>query len=503
MARKSHSAKLKFRAFLRRLAKEFGYKAAFDRAPRHAVLQAEGFPITICCDQVGTDSIFVYLFIRTTSWDFEGERTDLHDALSVLVCSFLRCLPNGVSSRIWDIPHPAVDAPETEVYARYVTFEQPFGSLFSLDTEGYEKLVSVLKVILTFRVLLPRMIEMIKDESKAADLGLYDFQGTAVRRWATTVAAALKQRSGKSVQFNLRRNPCWLYYRKLRPTVSVLYSPRLIAGLRLLMKDGQAWETVRGDKGELFVSKDVKNSVAFATQDRITKILRTLRDTPKHGGVQFIPLENYCVAVGTTYMIFVKSDCGRDKFEREKTSLSSRHLREARLLFPPERIIWKPKIDDAAFEELIRDLLRREPGVRWVKKMGHTNEPEGGRDLIVEWDTPPVAGQVLEEGSSPVIRRRVIVQCKASTHAVGKTDVRDIHDLLKRFDASGFFLAVSSNLTVGLIEHLEKLRYGNDFWSDWWERIDIEERLTKNESVAVKYPSVVSLHSGVRGHGRK
>lgn len=124
--------------------------------------------------------------------------------------------------------------------------------------------------------------------------------------------------------------------------------------------------------------------------------------------------------------------------------------------------------------------------------MGHTNEPDGGRDLIAEWDTPPVPDHPLFEGQSPVVTRRIIVQCKASKYSVGKSKVRDIYDTLKRYNATGYCLVVSSHVTRNLAEHLEKLRYDKGYWSDWWTRNEIENRLQKNRDLLTKYKSIVT-----------
>jgi len=245
MAHQSRARRLSYRALLRRLAKEFRYEAIFNHAPHRANLHKKGSPISIGCDQVDENCVFVYLYVRTTSWDFEGERTDLHDALSVLVCSFLRFLTNGVSCQIWDVSHPAVEAPKTEIYARYVTFVQPLDSFFTLDTGGYKRLSDTLKAVGAFEVFLPRMTAWVERSPKTANLKLYDWQAPEICQWAKKVATALKQPyEGRHAQYNLRRNPCWFYYRSTRPSISVFWSPPLAASLRVLLKGQTAWEAL-------------------------------------------------------------------------------------------------------------------------------------------------------------------------------------------------------------------------------------------------------------------
>ena len=52
-------------------------------------------------------------------------------------------------------------------------------------------------------------------------------------------------------------------------------------------------------------------------------------------------------------------------------------------------------------------------------------------------------------------------------------------------------LAVSSSLTSGLFEHLDRLRLGGKLWVDWWTRPEIEERLQAYPDVASKFSHIV------------
>jgi len=121
--------------------------------------------------------------------------------------------------------------------------------------------------------------------------------------------------------------------------------------------------------------------------------------------------------------------------------------------------VWSESIDGNEFEILIRELLSHEVGVKWIRKVSIGNEPDQGRDLIAEWRTPPLLGQMLNSDDpeqNPYIDRRVIVQCKGFRKNVGKSDVTDIRDTLEHYEAQGYFLAVSSYLTScnGYFAHL-------------------------------------------------
>jgi hypothetical protein len=158
--------------------------------------------------------------------------------------------------------------------------------------------------------------------------------------------------------------------------------------------------------------------------------------------------------------------------------------------------IWNGEIDGGEFELFIRELLQREPGVRWIRQVSASNEPDGRRDLICEWITPPLPGQQLMPEQNPYFVRRVIVQCKARKKSVGKSEISDIRDTIDHHEAHGFFVAVSTNITRELTEYFEKLRYGGRYWIDWWTRSEIEERLLLNLDIVERFPNVVRVENG-------
>src|SRR5258708_2029962 len=59
-----------------------------------------------------------YYFQRTSSWEYAGERTDLHDVIPLLFAAFLRRF-NLCSSELIDICNPATGS-DVEIYARYI-----------------------------------------------------------------------------------------------------------------------------------------------------------------------------------------------------------------------------------------------------------------------------------------------------------------------------------------------------------------------------------------------
>jgi len=137
--------------------------------------------------------------------------------------------------------------------------------------------------------------------------------------------------------------------------------------------------------------------------------------------------------------------------------------------------------------------LEREQDISWVRKVSHTNEADGGRDLIANWRTGPLEKEILQKGENPFKFRKVIVQCKASNVGIGKAEVKDIRDTIEQFNYDGYFLAVSSHLKRNLTDALDKMRNDGHYWVNWWSRDEIEKRLTRHQDLVTKYSNIITL----------
>jgi hypothetical protein len=494
MPHRKLEAHARLRSFLRHLAKKYFYGFRAGEDEKIAIFEKPGSPILIYFEDVGEKGVFVYASVRTTSWEFEGERTDLHDSLSVGLASFLRIVKPRVSSFLWDVFNPAgVEVPPSELYARYLTFAQPYGSTYGLDARGRAEVERLVLGIRSYAAMLPRMTAWSPELAKDPKAKLYEFDCPELKRWAKTVRKALNQPKAELTEIVLRRNPHWMYFRRIKPAVSVFLNPRLVVGLRAVLACEEVWETVTTPRGEFFASGLTENVLTRTTRKRALGMLKQLPGEGNLDRVIFIPLENYCVVLGQGHLICYQADCGRQQFRRLREQMRVQHEREAAVLFRQSRVTLNPRIDDEAFEGMITLLLQREPNVQWVRKMGHSRQPEGGKDIVVEWDMPPRGMNRISSHLAPRIFRKVLVQCKASKHAVGKADVRDIRDLLEHNDATGFLLVASSYLTVGLIEQLLKLRDRGVYQTDWWTRTEIEARLERNLDIAHRFSSLVTI----------
>ncbi len=183
----------------------------------------------------------------------------------------------------------------------------------------------------------------------------------------------------------------------------------------------------------------------------------------------------------------------KKRSDEEIGKIRKRRALESKLLFPITTFRWCENINGDEFELFISEILSLETGVKWLRKVSTGREPDNGRDLIAEWRTPPLLGQILASEQNPYTDRHIIVQFKGFKKNVGKSDVTDIRDTIEHYNAQGYFLAVSSYLTSPLTEHLEKLRNGGRYWVDWWTRSEIEEKLRMYPDIAARFPNIVEV----------
>ena len=159
-------------------------------------------PVTLNGKWLLDDAVFVYLYCRTTSWQLPGERTDANDWLSLLLAAFLRCRPQPFSASLWDVDHP-IQAPATEIYARYLTLDQPGHSVLRSDPSSLADFEHLCEGIKAFEMLFP-MVCGWSDAEPA-----YESSGE-VEGWAKEVSQAVDEELDNRVQFNIRAAPNWL-----------------------------------------------------------------------------------------------------------------------------------------------------------------------------------------------------------------------------------------------------------------------------------------------------
>lgn len=426
--------------------------------------------------------VFIYLYFRTTSWDWDGERTDLNDVLSVLPAVFLRIGPPYTSCMLYDVEHPAAEMPESEVYARYIAFMQPEGIL-SLSEDTVDRLTEILLAIAIYEAHLGGYLAF---SPNAVDR--YSFQEETLLRWVTNVRAALGQTEDAEASYCSRTNPQWMFYRSRAVGATVCYSPITTKQLRKVINASVAWKELDGPTVKFFKSEQSHNAVPHHEIERGRRIICQLEGTIDV--LKLVPLENRLIVLGNEHLVFLEVDCSRDVYNGGRQEIIARQRQEQDILFNGRVYKWAERIDGTRFEEFARDLLSRRRGIVHVRKTSVTNEGDAGADLLCIWDVPALADVMRTEGDAPIERRTVVVQCKAWSRAVGKSDVTDIRDTLERHDASGI-LVIAPSVRHSLSEHLAVLRRRN-IWADYWGRGELEEQLDSNPDLVRKYADLVT-----------
>jgi len=425
--------------------------------------------------------VFIYLYFRTTSWDWDGERTDLNDVLSVLPAVFLRIGPPYTSCMLYDVEHPVADMPESEVYARYIAFMQPEG-LLSISADTVHRLTEILLALAVYEAHLGEYLDFTPNA-----MDRYSFQDESILQWVSNVRTALGQKEDAEASYCSRTNPRWLFYRSKAVGTTVCYSPTTVLHLRKLIDASSPWKELEGPTVQFYKSEQAHNAAPHDEIKRGRNVIALLEGTTD---AMMVPLENRLIVLGNEHLVFFEVDCSRDVYNSGRQDIITRQRQEQDILFDGCVYKWAERIDGARFEEFARDLLSRRRGIAHVRRTSVTNEGDAGADLLCTWDVPALADVMRTEGDAPIERRTIVVQCKAWSRAVGKSDVTDIRDTLERHDASGI-LVIAPAVRRSLSEHLAVLRRQN-IWADYWGRGELEEQLDANPDLVRKYADLVT-----------
>jgi hypothetical protein len=418
-------------------------------------------------------SVQYYFVVRTSSWGYDGERSDLHDVISVCLAVFLRQEPIYTSYSIQNICNPAT-YDDYEIYGRVLLPIQGKTILYTIS--------SIQDLIVFYDLFCHLLLLMLGNKipkHKKCDID---------------ISKSLLSKIGaltNNVDTKKRNFPKWEYYRSYDEGLTILNSSMILTFISYTFELAEKAQSIDGIESTLFFNNKYNHSIKKDEIDFLKEKMKLLNDTVS----DFMFLENIVIALGKKYLLFWNVNCGIDAYKSEKIILQERHDKEYKLLFKPNKISLTNVIDGNLFEALVLDLFKRNTNIHWIRKVSHTNESDGGRDFIAEINTPATKTDIIYEGETPFIRRRIIIQCKAHKNGVAKKDVVDIRDTIEHYNAQGYLLIVSSYLKRSLTEHLERLRYESRFYVDWWGKEELENELLKNKDLIDKYSSIIDFEN--------
>ncbi len=433
-----------------------------------------------------------YFLVRTHDVVYQGDRSDAHVILSLVFSSFLRIHNRAVSCSLFDIGHPVI---ENEIWGRYIVpIQDPRTSGISTWDHLKVTVSEIIELMALWREAFWHFASCPCDECCKVN-GIDNNREYEIPQ---EIIDSVEKTFGSSSRINIgkRVRPNWSYLYDIENEVTIIKSDELSSYFKAIERGrARGSEEVDGINGKLIVDGDLLNFLSTKSTKEFKKLLQALHATSKSVNFTVIPLENMIVTVVSPYIIALGRLSGLHEFKAEREVVRQRHNRESEILFPVPQFEWESEINPDQFEALIKILLEREHSVKSVRRASPVNEGDKGRDLIIEWNV--IDSNILSETIPPFRLIKVVGQCKASHKTIGKNKVLDIRDTVETHGASGFFLAVSSQISASMTEKLEALR-ANGMWTQWWNRDDIEMRVSKNQDLLPLFPKVLKAKHTIK-----
>jgi hypothetical protein len=447
--------------------------------------------ISIILEIEDSNKLSFYFIQRTYDVFYHGDRTDAHVVLSLMFSCFLRLSGIPISSALFDIAHPVV---KDEIWGRYIMPVQTPSFLgISNEEQLYKKIHEVISIVVIWRQLFWEFAgcpcNNCMKENGIDNSRDYDLKSGLVELIASIYGTSTSHNYGS------RMLPKWNYLYDIENEVTVIESEELSNYMiEILSKNKFPKSIIQGVNGELIVDNEIKNFIHNDSRKEFEKIIKTLNDGNKINH-PIVPLENMLITVSNPYIIALGRLSGKNEFNSEREIVRMRHNEESEILFPIPAFCWVENPCPEQFENLIKSLLEREPDVKSVRKPAPINQGDKGRDLIIEWNV--LDSQLVTQYHPPTRIIKVVGQCKASKGIIGKSKVIDIRDTIETHSSSGYFLAVNTQISAPLTEKLESLQK-NGIWTFWWNREDIELRLSKNQDLIPNFPKVLTVNHKVK-----
>lgn len=415
------------------------------------------------------------------------EVTDLNDIIPAIVSSFFKIFSNS-SIRILG-EHNEFSMIEDELYGMYIIPSQPLSEKVRLNSEDDRKVFyGILECLLFFNAFQGDILGY--KENHADD---FITSSKNLNVWVNIILSSWDK--APSYVSNIRVNPDWFYFRSYSEGLTVCRSPKIARLLKYVYDTSKNdIKYLDGINSKIVIQENLKNTISDNSKNLISKLLYNLNDKSEYIA---IAQENFIIFVSDNHLLIKYEDSGHVSFLKEKELILNRQKEEIKLLFSDEKIKWtiNTKQDSAIFEDLVLELLNREPSIISTKKVAPTNQPDNGRDLICEYNKLH-RKNIINKGEPSIDIGKMIVQCKTNlTHSkkssIGKADV-DVANTILDYDPDGYLLVVNTQVTRDLTEMLEKLKDRNLIQKlDWWNAFDVEERLRKNPDIMNRYSNIV------------
>ena len=242
----------------------------------------------------------------------------------------------------------------------------------------------------------------------------FSFESPELNEWVNKITSVLGDEISHVA--NVRKNPDWFYFRSFSEELSVCQSPHIAKLLKKLYSGNENnIKYLHGVRAKIELFRNLSNAISYQHEDLAHKIFISLDDATE---TIAISQENQILFVSDLHLVLKHANSGFLGVAEEKELIWKRQQQEIELLFGDRKIEWmiETREDSAVFEDLVLELLNREPYIFSVKKVAPTNQSDNGRDLICEYNMRYDERRV-EQGESPIQIGKMIVQCKTNLNS--------------------------------------------------------------------------------------
>lgn len=432
--------------------------------------------------------LFCFLSVRTTSWTWDGERTDLHDILSLIWAVALRVRDVASVQLISELGFAGIPS---EIYARLLVLRQPGAIGPPREKREYFAALGAESIFAD---------ELFRDLFGLPAVGpREDMHGATYQpepEWVGAILKRLRLKGATGYEFRVRPSTGWRVFTSIKRGATVAeFGFEVMTRLRAFVVT-MAARAVDGVENRAFRTEYLANAVPHDRLKAAEELLSFVDGTEGEGDRLVVPLDSHVIVLGRTSLVALEAWCGRESFEAEGLLVQTRRDMEAEVFLSDAQCVWEDEIDDVRFESLVLELLQREPGMHWVRQVGATREGDDGRDFMAEWTVPPTGNSVtgvLQSGGPLYETRNVMVQAKVRSRGVSRSDVSNIRDTIEHYSCTGFLLVAFPRVTSKLFDHLLAMRQRGSTWVDWWQQSEIEARLRRHPDITARYRDVVRL----------
>lgn len=417
----------------------------------------------------------LWVSVRATKFMFEGDTSDCTDIISSVVTIIISVIEN-IELALSDMFNPTfVDG---EIYGRTIAFIDP--KIVNANFESNEFMEQLERIMALTSLANMIMCKIINFKPYCNDI---------VRLTESEFSLGIKKVFGEDgdssgCNYIKRKNEDWEWVYNEDVGISVINFKNNIGEKLLDLILDEEIVYLSGVKRDLISYKNKIHAIDREKFSYIKSILKLYKEEKYN----VVAIKNKFFVISPNNIISIPDECGGNSVNEEKRLIRERRRLEDKILFGEASFQWNTKIDGGRFEDLIREILSKEMYISRIRKAGPTNQPDNGLDLIIEYID--FSSNNFDDGEKPFEIKKIIGQCKAYKGTVGKSNVTDIRDTLDYYDAQGYWLFVSSQISVHLSEHLQKLRDKNEYLIDWWNRVEIEEMLRDYPEIVDKYKDI-------------